>query len=125
MTWLLIFEKSDQNDLEKINAYKDTSLHKAAKEGNFKFIMNFAPYSSTVHEKDQNGRNTLFYVLKTFHLSSEELQEMAVETLMKLNVVQDNDEKLETKLEAESNLGCQDSENELVDLYESESECEL
>ena len=121
----LMASKIDQNDLEKIIDSKDTSLHKAAKEGNFKFIMNFAPYSSTVHEKDQTGRNTLFYVLKSFHLSSEELQEMAVETLMKLNVVQDNDEKLETKLEADSDFRLEDSENESVDLYESESECEL
>ena len=116
--------KIDQNDIKKIKADEVSSLLKAAKNKDFQFILNFAPHASTVHEKDQNGKDALFYVMKARNMSSEEwkLQEMAVDILMRRNTMDENLEKPETKLEEESDYCFEDSENESVDLYESESD---
>ena len=120
----LMVSKLDQNDIKQINESKDSSLLKAAKNKEFQFILNFAPHSSNVHEKDQNGKDALFYVMKSRNMSSEEwkLQEMAVDILMRRNTMDENLEKPETKLEEESDYCFEDSENESVDLYESESD---
>ena len=123
----LMVSKIDQNDIKMIKVSKDSSLLKAAKNKDFQFILNFAPYSSTVHEKDQNDKNALFYVLQSRHMSSEEwkLQEIAVELLMCRNTMDENLEKPQTKLEEDFDYCFEDSENESVDLYESESDNDL
>ena len=123
----LMASKIDQNDNKKIKADEDSSLLKAAKIKDYQFILRFGPFSSTIDEKDQNGKNALFYVLKSRNMSSEEwkLQEMAVEILMRRNTMDENLEKPDTKLEEDSDFCFEDSENESVDLYESESDCDL
>ena len=51
--------KIDQDDWQKIINSKDSSIHVAVKKCQWQFIANFAPYSTTIFEKGQNGRNAL------------------------------------------------------------------
>ena len=52
----------DNQDVKKINNYEETSLHAAAKNGKMNYIINFAPFSSTCHKKDHNGKTALLLI---------------------------------------------------------------
>ena len=56
--------KIDQDDWQKIINSEDSSIHVAVKKCQWQFIANFAPYSTTIFEKGQNGRNALSSSLK-------------------------------------------------------------
>ena len=56
--------KIDLLDWQKTTNSGDSSLHVAVKKKQWKFITNFAPYSTTIFEKGKNGRNALLSSLK-------------------------------------------------------------
>ena len=125
--------KIDQNDVKTFTASKVSSMLIAAKKRHLQFIVNFAPFSTTVHEKDQSGKTTLLLVLDLDDLSStdQKLQEKAAKILMETmqksqmqRIQQQNQlENLEeNKTETDSDYCFEDSENDSVDLYESESD---
>ena len=72
--------KIDEDDKDKIGSLKDSSLHIAAKEKKFKFIINFAPFSTTIYQPDENGKNALI-LLMGLKENDLELQE-AIDKLM-------------------------------------------
>ena len=80
----------DEQDVKKINNYEETSLHAAAKKGFLNYIINFAPFSSTSHKKDQNGKTALlliwewkkYYSNDQFGIHGNAIQAKAETTLM-------------------------------------------
>ena len=97
--------KIDQNDVKTIKDSKISSLHIAALERNMQFIVNFAPFSTTIHEKDQNGKNALSLVLDSIDLSQleEKAAKVLMDTMQKVplqTVQQNNVGESETKLES-------------------------
>ena len=81
----------DDQDVKKINNYEETSLHAAAKNGKMNYIINFAPFSSTSHEKDHKGKTALLLLIwdsKNDHSDHQDgnhgnpIREKAVKTLM-------------------------------------------
>ena len=55
--------KIDKHDKMKVENFEDTSLHVSAKKMEWQFIINFAPFSSTIAEKCLNRKNALGLVL--------------------------------------------------------------
>ena len=101
--------KIDEDDKDKIRTSKDSSLHIAAKEKKFKFIINFAPFSTTIYKPDENGKNALLLLME---LSGNglELQE-AIDKLMSHGM----------KLDAKPDQKSFDLDHDLDDFdYESE-----
>ena len=103
----------------------------AANERNLQFIVNFAPFSTTAHEKDPSGKTTLLLVLDMNNLSStdQKLQEKAAKILMETmeksqlqRTQQSHFEKSENTTETDSDFCFEDSDQGSGDLYESESD---
>ena len=122
----------DQNDVKTIQKSKVSSLLNAAKERHLQFIINFAPFSTTAHEKDKIGKTALLLVLDLNNLSStdQKLQEKAAKILMETmeksqlqRTQQSHFEKLENTTETDSDFCFEDSDHDgSGDLYESESD---
>ena len=72
--------KIDEDDKENIRNLQNSSLHVAAKMKDFQFIINFAPFSTTIYKPDENGKNALLLLMEISG-NGLELQE-AIDKLM-------------------------------------------
>ena len=86
--------KIDEDDKENIRNLQNSSLHVAAKMKDFQFIINFAPFSTTIYKPDENGKNAL--------LSLMELNGNGLELQKAINKLMSHGMKLDTKPDQKS-----------------------
>ena len=92
--WNFMASKIDQDDKENIMNLQDSSLHVAAKMKDFQFIINFAPFSTTIYKPDENGKNALLLLM--------EISGNGLELQKAINKLMSHGMKLDTKPDQKS-----------------------
>ena len=112
--------KIDQDDKEKIMNLQDSSLHVAAKKKDFQFIINFAPFSTTINELGENGENALMLLFELKDTDSK-LKEKAIDLLMYYGTKK-NSEFQQQKVNDSDHAKDFEEDSEIEFLYDSESD---
>ena len=111
--------KIDQDDKEKIMNLQDSSLHVAAKKKDFQFIINFAPFSTTINELGENGENALMLLFELKEVDSK-LKEKAIDLLMYCGTKKNSE--FQQKVNDSDLAEDFEEDSEIEFLYDSESD---